>query len=296
MKPTKSSHQLTFVALSLSLHALFVMLGVTFPGLLFVIQLYLPLFSLIAIYMLGFRYQLVYIVATIALSFLLFPDIMHLIFYILPSIILGTFLGILLRMKKNFLEISFIAISIQAGIIWLTIWISTAIFETNILRIFYQLLGIVIHPLLYRLNPLVVFIFSIIEVAVTLLLIFPFLTRFKITVDYKVPLTPFLHYIHITLIISGLISIFFAPEISLFVLPPILFITIYLYLYLLTRPTSNSTYILLGALFFFPFVNALLSGFLSQGFQILSVYFLVLPPIFLHHKKSIRILKKNVLI
>jgi hypothetical protein len=296
MKPSSSTQQLTFVAVSLSLHALFVMLGITFPGLMFITQLYLPLFSLVAIFILGYRFQLVYVLSTFLLSFLLFSDLTHLIFYVLPSVILGSFLGILLKVKKNFLEISYIAISIQAGIIWLTIWISNALFDTNILRIFYQILGISVHPFLYRLNPLVIFMFAIIEVTITLLLIFPFLKRFQIIVHYQIPLTRFLYYSHLSLIVIGMVNIFLLPDISLVVLPPIIFMSIYLYIYFLTRPTSTSTYILLGALFFFPLVNALLFNFLSQGFQILSVYFLVLPPIFIHHKKSIRIFNKNVLI
>ena len=296
MNPSTTAHQLTFVAISLALHALIVMLGVTFPGMLFFIQLYLPLFSLVAIFMLGYRFQFVYVVSTFVLSFLLFPDITHLIFYILPSVILGSILGILLKVKKNFFEISYIAIAIQAGIIALTIWLSNVLLETNILRIFYQLLGISLHPLLDRLNPLVIFIFAIIEVTITLLLIFPFLKRFQIIVHYQVPLTPLLYYSNLSLIVIGLVNIFIIPEISLIVLPPILFMTIYLYIYFFTRPTSTSSYLLLGALFLFPLVNAFASSYLSQGLQILSVYFLALPPIFIHHKKSIRILNENVLI
>ena len=296
MNPSTTAHQLTFVAISLALHALIVMLGVTFPGMLFFIQLYLPLFSLVAIFMLGYRFQFVYVVSTFVLSFLLFPDITHLIFYILPSVILGSMLGILLKVKKNFFEISYIAIAIQAGIIALTIWLSNVLLETNILRIFYQLLGISLHPLLDRLNPLVIFIFAIIEVTITLLLIFPFLKRFQIIVHYQVPLTPLLYYSNLSLIVIGLVNIFIIPEISLIVLPPILFMTIYLYIYFFTRPTSTSSYLLLGALFLFPLVNAFASSYLSQGLQILSVYFLALPPIFIHHKKSIRILNENVLI
>jgi hypothetical protein len=296
MNPSTTAHQLTFVAISLSLHALFVMLGVTFPGMLFFIQLYLPLFSLVAIFMLGYRFQFVYVVSTFILSFLLFPDMTHLIFYILPSVILGSMLGILLKVKKNFFEISYIAIAIQAAIIALTIWLSNVLLETNILRIFYQLLDISLHPLLYRLNPLVIFIFAVIEVTITLLLIFPFLKRFQIIVHYQVPLTPLLYYSHLSLIVIGLVNIFIIPEISLIVLPLILFMTIYLYIYFFTRPTSTSSYLLLAALFLFPLVNAFVSSYLSQGLQILSVYFLALPPIFIHHKKSIRILNENVLI
>ena len=209
MNPSTTAHQLTFVAISLALHALIVMLGVTFPGMLFFIQLYLPLFSLVAIFMLGYRFQFVYVVSTFVLSFLLFPDITHLIFYILPSVILGSILGILLKVKKNFFEISYIAIAIQAGIIALTIWLSNVLLETNILRIFYQLLGISLHPLLDRLNPLVIFIFAIIEVTITLLLIFPFLKRFQIIVHYQVPLTPLLYYSNLSLIVIGLVNIFY---------------------------------------------------------------------------------------
>lgn len=296
MKPIKSTQQLTFVSLSLSLHAFFVMLGITFPGLFFLIQLYLPLFTLLAVYVLSFRFQVVYIIATLGLSFLLFPDLTQIIFYILPSVILGYFLGFFLQIKKNFLEIAFISISIQAGIIWLTIFFSNALFETNILRILYQLLSIADHPSLYRLNPLVIFIFSIIQVTMTLLLIFPFLKRFNVYVEYKVPLTPLLLKSHVLFIAIGIASAFIYPQLSFIVLPPVAYLTVYLYIYLFTRPTQYSTYVLLGALLIFPIFNALLSGFLSSGMQILTVYFLTLPPLFFDHKKSIRILNKNVLI
>jgi hypothetical protein len=290
MKPLKSTHQLTFVAISLSLHAFFVMLSITFTGFFFIIQLYLPLFTLLATYMLKFRFQVVYIIAAFALSFLLFPDITQLIFYILPSVVLGFFLGYLLSINRNFLEIAFVSISIQAGIIWSTIIFSNLFFDTNILRIFYQLLGIVGHPLLYRLNPLVIFIFSILEVMMTLLLIFPFLRRFNIVVEYKVPLTPFLFQSHLVFITIGILSAFLFPQLSVIVFPPVVFLTVYLYMYLFTRPTKYSTYVLLGAIFIFPLFNGLVSGFLSSGMQILSSYFLVIPPILFDHKKSIRIL------
>jgi hypothetical protein len=226
----------------------------------------------------------------------LFGDVAQLFFYVLPSILLGYTIGILLKMNRNFLEIAYLSISVQGGILWFSLWLSNLFFDTNILRILYQLMGIENHALLYRLNPLLLFVFSILQVMMTFLVLYPFLKRFQIELHYVIPPTMLLYQFHVSFIGFGLLGIVFAPLLSMIVLPPIVFLSVYLYIYLFTRPTRFSTIILLGALFIFPFINAGLSMVLNQGYQVLSIYFLAVIPLFFHHKKSLRILSKNALI
>jgi len=296
MKTFTSTQQLAYMSLSLAMHAIFLSLGLWLPGIFFILQLYLPIFTLISIYLLKSHYHVVYIVSTFILSFILFGDLGQLLFYVLPSVLLGYTLGILLKLNRNFLEIAYLSISVQGGILWLSLWLSNIFFNTNILRILYQLIGIQDHPYLFRLNPLLLFIFSILQVMMTFLVLFPFLKRLQINLQYVIPPTPLLYQFHITFIVIGIVGALVFPLLSMIVLPPIVFLSVYLYMYFFTRPTRYSTFFLLGALFVHPFVNAGLSVLLSQGYQVLSIYFLVLIPLFFHHKKSLRISPKNALI
>ena len=119
MKTFTSTQQLAYMSLSLAMHAIFLSLGLWLPGIFFILQLYLPIFTLISIYLLKSHYHVVYIISTFILSFILFGDLGQLLFYVLPSVLLGYTLGILLKLNRNFLEIAYLSISVQGGILWL---------------------------------------------------------------------------------------------------------------------------------------------------------------------------------
>ena len=137
---------------------------------------------------------------------------------------------------------------------------------------------------------------GLLQITISISFMIPVMERFGIHLPYQLMLTKIEVYAYVALFLVGLISIGFAPQLSLFVLGPLTLLSVYTYLYFFMRPVRFAAYPLLVGLIIYPFVNAYFSDILEGPYRILSVIFIAIIPLALMMYKSFTQKKKNALI
>jgi hypothetical protein len=137
---------------------------------------------------------------------------------------------------------------------------------------------------------------ALLQIILSLGLMIPVMERFGIHLPYQLMLTRIEVYAFLGIFLISLISVGFAPQLSLFALGPLTLLSVYSYLYFFMRPVRFAAYPLLMGLVLYPFVNAFFSDILQGPYRILSVIFIAIIPLALMMYKSLTQKKKNALI
>jgi hypothetical protein len=218
------------------------------------------------------------------------------LFYWLPSFLLGIGYVIGLRRKATLFSMVLFLSLIQLGVLYGLRMVSLFLYEVDLLSILYLFFNLTDVHNIFLLNPMILYAIALLQIILSLGFLIPVLEKFNIQLPYQLMLTRVEVYAFFVIFIISLISVGFAPQLSLFALGPLTLLSVYSYLYFLMRPVRFAAYPLLMGLILYPFVNAYFSNILQGPYRILSVIFIAIIPLTLMMYKSFTQKKKNALI
>jgi hypothetical protein len=218
------------------------------------------------------------------------------LFYWLPSFLLGIGYVIGLRRKATLFSMVLFLSLIQLGVLYGLRMVSLFLYEVDLLSILYLFFNLTDVHNIFLLNPMILYAIALLQIILSLGLLIPVLEKFNIQLPYQLMLTRIEVYAFFVIFIISFISVGFAPQLSLFALGPLTLLSVYSYLYFFMRPVRFAAYPLLMGLIIYPFVNAYFSDILEGPYRILSVIFIAIIPLGLMMYKSFTQKKKNALI
>jgi hypothetical protein len=296
-KKTKSTLQITSIAMVVGLQLLFLWLNQLYPFIGYWFTFLLPIFTILVLLGLTWRGLLIYSMTSLLLIFIfILPAMETILFYWLPSFLLGIGYVIGLRRKATLFSMVLFLSLIQLGVLYGLRMVSLFLYEVDLLSILYLFFNLTDVHNIFLLNPMILYAIALLQIILSLGLLIPVLEKFNIQLPYQLMLTRIEVYAFFVIFIISLISVGFAPQLSLFALGPLTLLSVYSYLYFLMRPVRFAAYPLLMGLILYPFVNAYFSNILQGPYRILSVIFITIIPLTLMMYKSFTQKKKNALI
>jgi hypothetical protein len=294
---TKATIQITWIAMVVVLQLLFLWLNQLYPFIGYWFTFLLPIFTILVLLSSTWRGLLIYAFTSILLILLFIqPAIETILFYWLPSFILGIGYVIGLKNKATLFSMVLFLSLIQLVVLYLLRMFSLFLYEVDLLSFIYLVLGLSDVDNVYLLNPMMLYAIALLQIILSLGLMIPVMERFGIHLPYQLMLTRIEVYAFLGIFLISLISVGFAPQLSLFALGPLTLLSVYSYLYFFMRPVRFAAYPLLMGLVLYPFVNAFFSDILQGPYRILSVIFIAIIPLALMMYKSLTQKKKNALI
>jgi hypothetical protein len=279
------------------LQLLFLWLNQLYPFIGYWFTFLLPIFTILVLLSSTWRGLLIYAFTSILLILLFIqPAIETILFYWLPSFILGIGYVIGLKNKATLFSMVLFLSLIQLVVLYLLRMFSLFLYEVDLLSFIYLVLGLSDVDNVYLLNPMMLYAIALLQIILSLGLMIPVMERFGIHLPYQLMLTRIEVYAFLGIFLISLISVGFAPQLSLFALGPLTLLSVYSYLYFFMRPVRFAAYPLLMGLVLYPFVNAFFSDILQGPYRILSVIFIAIIPLALMMYKSLTQKKKNALI
>ena len=294
---TKATLQITSIAMVVGLQLLFLWLNQLYPFIGYWFTFLLPIFTILVLLGLTWRGLLIYSMTSLLLIFIfILPAMETILFYWLPSFLLGIGYVIGLRRKATLFSMVLFLSLIQLGVLYGLRMVSLFLYEVDLLSILYLFFNLTDVHNIFLLNPMILYAIALLQIILSLGLLIPVLEKFNIQLPYQLMLTRIEVYAFFVIFIISLISVGFAPQLSLFALGPLTLLSVYSYLYFLMRPVRFAAYPLLMGLILYPFVNAYFSDILQGPYRILSVIFIAIIPLALMMYKSFTQKKKNALI
>jgi hypothetical protein len=294
---TKATFQISWIALVVVLQLLFLYLNQLYPFIGYWFTFIFPIFTILVLLSSTWRGLVIYAVTSILLIMILIqPAIEIILFYWLPSFILGIGYVIGLKQKATlFSMVLFLSVT-QLVVLYMVRMFSLWLYEVDLLAFIYLFLNLTNVDNIFLLNPMMLYAIGLLQITISISFMIPVMEKFGIYLPYQLMFTRIEVYAYLALFSVGLISIPFTPQLSLFALGPLTLLSVYSYLYFFMRPVRFAAYPLLMGLITYPFVNAYFSDFLEGPYRILSVIFIAIIPLALMMYKSFTQKKKNALI
>ncbi len=196
------------------------------------------------------------------------------LFYWFPALILGTGYALAIKNRFSLFELVLGLSIMQFFTLYVLRIISLAIYEIDLLNFLYQLLDVMTLPNIELMNPIMIYIIALLQVFISVVLLLPFIERWRLPIMYQVFFGKRLVVIYGVMLSLALLLTLFAPQLAFYLLGPLTLLSLYAYTYFFLRPLKFATYGLLTGLFLYPFINAMLSDILTGPFRILSILFL----------------------
>lgn len=298
-RPIKANSitQMTWIAMVVGIQLVFLYLNQMFPFVGYWFTFLLPIFTILVLLSTTWRGLLVYAITSITLILVwIQPGIETLLFYWLPSLILGIGYVISFKQKATLFSMVLLLSLIQLIVLYGVRWISLSLYEVDLLSFIYLVLNLINVNQIDLLNPMMLYAIALLQIILSLAIMIPILEKFGIYPPYQLMLTRMEVYVYLALFIFALLSVGFAPQLSIVAIGPLTLLSVYSYLYFFMRPIRYAAYPLLVGLILYPFINAFLSDMLEGPYRILSVLFIAIIPLALMMYKSFTQKKKNALI
>jgi hypothetical protein len=294
---TKLTLQITSIAMVAVLQLFFLWLNQLYPFIGYWFTFLLPVFTILVLLGSTWRGLVIYSFVSVMLIFLFIQPAMEtVLFYWFPSFLLGIGYVAGLRRKATLFSMVFFLSLIQLVVLYGLRMVSLFLYEIDLLSIIYLFFNLTNVNNIFLLNPMMLYAIALMQIILSLGLLIPVLERFNIHLPYQLMLTKIEVYAFFVIFLISLISVSFAPQLSLFALGPLTLLSVYSYLYFFMRPVRFAAYPLLMGLILYPFVNAYFSDVLEGPYRILSVIFIAIIPLALMMYKSFTQKKKNALI
>jgi hypothetical protein len=294
---TKLTLQITSIAMVAVLQLLFLWLNQLYPFIGYWFTFLLPVFTILVLLTSTWRGLVIYSFVSVMLIFLFIQPAMEtVLFYWSPSFLLGIGYVVGLRRKATLFSMVLFLSLIQVVVLYGLRIVSLFLYDIDLLSIIYLFFNLIDVNNIFLLNPMILYAIALLQIIFSLGLLIPVLEKFNIHLPYQLMLTRIEVYTFIVIFIISLISVGFAPQLSLFALGPLTLLSVYSYLYFFMRPVRFAAYPLLMGLILYPFVNAYFSDILEGPYRILSVIFIAIIPLGLMMYKSFTQKKKNALI
>ncbi len=288
---------LAWIALMSGIQVIILWLNIMLPVVGYWLTYLLPFITLMVFFLLEWRGFLIYSITSILLVLILVqPFIETMLFYGLPSWLLGMGYGIALKKKATLLSLLLMLSILQFGILYLIHALTLQFYQLDLLSFIYQILNLDRNTNVIVLDPILIYTIALLQVLIGLLLIFPLIERFKLPIQYQLYFSKHELFFFYGLFVSTLLLLVFLPSLAFFCVGPLALFTIYSYVYFFMKPARFAVYMLILGLILFPFINAILSSILPGPYRIFSVLFLSLFPMVIALFNSITQKRENALI
>jgi hypothetical protein len=294
---TNLTIQITWIALVIVLQVFFLYFNQLYPYIGYWFTFLLPIFTIVVLLSSTWRGLVIYAVTSMLLIFLLIQPAMEtILFYWIPSFILGIGYVIGLKQKATLFSMVLFLSLIQLGVLYGLRSLSLFFYEVDLLAFIYLVLNLTNVDNIFLLNPMMLYAIALLQITISIGFMVPLMERFRIHLPYQFMLTRIEVYVYLGIFLLALISAIFFPPLSLFALGPLTLLSVYSYLYFFMRPVRFAAYPLLIGLIIYPFINAYFSNILQGPYRILSVIFIAIIPLSLMLYKSFTQKKRNALI
>jgi hypothetical protein len=258
---------------------------------------FLPFFTIVIYARSRFKGVLIYGLSSMVLILMLLVNPFEIIlFYWLPSLMLGLGYGLALTHRASIFEMIFLLAIVQMITLFFMRWISLQLYEVDLLSLLYTFLRIHNLPNIHLLNPIMLYTIGLIQILTSFVLLLPLIERIGFKIQYDVFYGKKTLHTYAGLFVVALLTTWLQPNLTLYVVGPLTLLCIYTYVYFFMKPLRFEPYFLLVGLMLYPFVNAIFSSILIGPYRILSSLFLSVFPLLLAFHKSFTQKRKNALI
>ena len=251
-KKTSLVHHITYMGIMAAINLLFIVLATYLPFLMFIPIIFLPFASAIVSYYCLKRYYPIYAVATIGLCLIF--NINDTIFYVVPAIITGFFIGYLLTKRVNPFWLILVSTIIESALTFAFIPLINVISNVDIVETFISAFKLDAFVYKTELTYLFIFFISLIQCGLTHFVLLSDAKKIGIEINVVVnSYAPYIIGLEISLILMFVISLFYLP-LALIFLAISLYFSIFLLIDILVSK-KIIIYVLLVVLFLVAFFS-----------------------------------------
>lgn len=251
-KKTSLVHHITCMGIMAAINLLFIVLATYLPFLMFIPIIFLPFASAIVSYYCLKRYYPIYAVATIGLCLIF--NINDTIFYVVPAIITGFFIGYLLTKRVNPFWLILVSTIIESALTFAFIPLINVISNVDIVETFISAFKLDAFAYKTELTYLFIFFISLIQCGLTHFVLLSDAKKIGIEINIVVnSYAPYIIGLEISLILMFVISLFYLP-LALIFLAISLYFSIFLLIDILVSK-KIIIYVLLVVLFLVAFFS-----------------------------------------
>ena len=271
-KKTTLVHHITYMGIMTAINLIFIVLATYVPFLMFIPIIILPFASAIVSYYCLKRYYVIYAVASIGLCLLF--NINDTIFYVVPAVITGFFIGFMLEKKLNPFWLILVSTIIEAALTFAFIPLINLIGNVDIVATFLSAFKLDTFAYKTELTYLFIFFISLIQCGLTHFVLLSDAKKIGIDVNLTVnSYAPYIIGLELAVILSLAFAFFYLP-LSLIFMAISLYFSVFLLIDILTskKIVIYVTLVILLIASFFGF-TILYSKFVSPYGILLLVFF-----------------------
>lgn len=251
-KKTSLVHHITYMGIMAAINLLFIVLATYLPFLMFIPIIFLPFASAIVSYYCLKRYYPIYAVATIGLCLIF--NINDTIFYVVPAIITGFFIGYLLTKRVNPFWLILVSTIIESALTFAFIPLINVVSNVDIVETFISAFKLESFVYKTELTYLFIFFISLIQCGLTHFVLLSDAKKIGIEINTVVnSYAPYIIGLEISLILMFVLSLFYLP-LALIFLAISLYFSIFLLIDILVSK-KIIIYVLLVILFLVAFFS-----------------------------------------
>lgn len=264
------AQNIAFIALASAVNVVFVILTTLVPLLFFLLVFILPLTSTLVWILCNKKYFLVYAITSVSLCLIVNVfQISDTIFYVIPSILSGFIFGVLIEKKIPSFWIILSATFVQMGITYASLPLIKLLVEIDTIDQFIKVFGLSEFQYSHFLPPIFIFVLSIIQTAITFLVVSNELEKIGIELNQKDVNHLVLEIIQICLIGLTIGFAFIYGPISYLLFGLVIYFGTYM-IFLCLQTKKKLPLILTFVNFFIQiFIYALMSSIIDKPYQLL---------------------------
>ena len=209
-KKTTLVHHITYMGIMTAINLIFIVLATYIPLMMLLLILLLPFASTIVSYFCLKRYYLIYAVASIGLCMIF--NISDTLFYVVPAIISGFFIGVLLERGIHPFWMVLSSTIINAALTYAFIPLINLISNADIVLAFLTIFKLTEFPYRTELVYLFIFFISLVQVALTHFILLTDAKKLGIEINTRVnSFAPFLIGLEFSILMTVCCGFFYLP-------------------------------------------------------------------------------------
>ncbi len=209
-KKTTLVHHITYMGIMTAINLIFIVLATYIPLMMLLLILLLPFASTIVSYFCLKRYYLIYAVASIGLCMIF--NISDTLFYVVPAIISGFFIGVLLERGIHPFWMVLSSTIINAALTYAFIPLINLISNADIVLAFLTIFKLTEFPYRTELVYLFIFFISLVQVALTHFVLLTDAKKLGIEINTRVnSFAPFLIGLEFSILMTVCCGFFYLP-------------------------------------------------------------------------------------
>lgn len=209
-KKTTLVHHITYMGIMTTINLIFILLATYVPFLMFLPIIFLPFASALVSYECKKRYYIIYAIASIGLCLIF--NINDTIFYVVPAVVTGFFIGVLLEKKINPFWMVLTSTIIEASLTFAFIPLINLISNVDIVETFLSAFKLGEFAYKTELTYLFIFFLALVQCALSHFVLLSEIKRMGIEISIGVQcFSPYVIGLEIAVLLSLVFSYFYLP-------------------------------------------------------------------------------------